>query len=79
MTVILDTDAGADGEAAAVQFEGVEGTGGLDVMYALAMEFGFRFRSYAAQSPTNQITPHPAAFDAPGDLIGDLDSFVEDM
>lgn len=75
VTLIVDTDAGGDDEVSAVSFEGVEGYGGNDVMYALAMEHEFRFRSYSAESPTNQLTPHPAAFD----YVDNVDAFVEDL
>lgn len=75
VTFIVDTDVGEDDEMAAVRFEGVEGYGGNDVMYALAMEHQFRFRSYAAKSPTSQVTPHPAAFD----YVTAVESFVEDL
>lgn len=73
--LVVETDAGEDDEVGAVQFEGVEGFGGNDVMYALGMAHEFRFRSYSAQSPTSQITPHPDAFD----VVADLDEFVENM
>jgi len=75
VTLILDTESGDDDEVAAVQFPGVEGMGGQDVMYALAMEHQFRFRSYSAQSPTTQITPHPDAFT----FVTEVDPFVEEM
>jgi hypothetical protein len=79
VTFLFDKGAGDPDEAAARQFDGVEGLAGLDVMYALAATDGFRFRSYAAQSPTTQITPHPAALDAPPDLVDDVPSFVDEM
>ncbi|WP_410766629.1 hypothetical protein [Haloferax sp. DFSO60] len=75
ITLIVDTEAGRDDEIAAVKFEGEEGYGGNDVMYALAMAHQFRFRAYSAQSPTSQITPHPAAFD----YVTNVDAFVEDL
>ncbi|MFC6732376.1 MULTISPECIES: hypothetical protein [unclassified Haladaptatus] len=75
VTLIIDTNAGADDEVAAVQFGGIDGYGGQDVMYALAMKHEFRFRSYSAQSPTNQIAFHPAAFD----FVSELNSFVEEL
>lgn len=75
VTLLLDTDRGGEGKAAGVQFEGVEGMGGNDVTYALAMEHGFRFRSYSAESPTTQVTPHPAAFDT----VADVEGYVDDL
>jgi hypothetical protein len=79
VTFLFDKGAGNPDEAAARQFDGVEGLAGLDVLYALAATDGFRFRSYAAESPTTQITPHPAALDAPPDLVDDVPSFVDEM
>ncbi|KAB1190481.1 hypothetical protein GJR96_16040 [Haloferax sp. MBLA0076] len=75
ITLIVDTDVGEDDEITAVTFEGAEGYGGNDVMYALAMAHQFRFRAYAAQSPTSQITPHPAAFD----YVTNVEAFVSDL
>ncbi|WP_224268394.1 hypothetical protein [Haloprofundus salinisoli] len=75
VTFVVDSDAGGEGEVAGVRFEGIEGFGGNDVMYVLAMVHRFRFRSYSAQSPTNQITPHPHAFT----VVGDIDAFIDDL
>lgn len=73
VTFVLEV--GDEGEAKGVRFEGVEGGAGNDVLYALAMEYGFRFRAYSGQSPTTQGTPHPGAFDA----VEDVPAFVEEQ
>jgi hypothetical protein len=75
VTLVLDAGAGDEGEAAGGRFEGLEGLGGMDVLYALAMRHQFRFRSYSAVPLVSHTAPHPDAFTA----FGELDRFVEDM
>lgn len=79
VTFVADTEPGGDDEVEASQFHGMEGLAGLDVVYGLAMLFEFRFRAYAAASPTTQLTPHLGAFDTPRDVVGHLDEFIEEM
>jgi hypothetical protein len=75
VTLVLDAGVGEDGEVAGGRFEGLEGLGGMDVLYALAMRHQFRFRSYSAVPLVSHTAPHPDAFTA----FDDLDRFVEDM
>lgn len=75
VTLVLDTDAGDDDEVAGGRFGGLEGLGGMDVLYALAMEHQFRFRSYSAVPPGRYTAPHPDAFT----VVDGVEAFVEDM
>lgn len=75
VTLVLDADAGGDDEAAGGRFEGVEGLGGMDVLYSLAMRHQFRFRSYAGVPPARHRGVHPDAFT----VVDSVDSFVADM
>jgi hypothetical protein len=75
VTLVLDTDAGGDDEVAGGRFEGIQGMGGMDVMYGLAMRHQFRFRSYCGVPPVRHTAPHPDAFTA----VDGVETFVEDM
>jgi len=75
VTLVLDADAGGDDEVAGGRFGGVEGLGGMDVLYSLAMRHQFRFRSYAGRPPARHRGPHPDAFT----VVDGVDTFVEDM
>lgn len=78
-TFVLDTDSGADDEVKGHPLEGPPEWAGNGLMYALAMEHQFRFRSYSAQSPTNQVTPHPDAFSVPTKYADDFEGFIEEI
>lgn len=83
VTFVADTDAGGAGEVEASRFGGAAGMAGQDVLYGLAMLFGFRFRAYAATPPAAATADSAdrlaGAFDAPADVVGDLDAFVDEM
>lgn len=69
----LDTTVGEADEAGRSQFQGLDGQGGFDALYALAMQHRFRFRSYAAESPTTQLGEIPDAFS----VVGEVEEFVD--
>ena len=46
------------------EYEGVNGAGGVDILFRLTMEHQFRFRSYAAALPKTPDTFLPGAYDA---------------
>lgn len=75
VTLVLDADAGGDDEVAGGRFRGIEGLGGMDVLYSLAMRHQFRFRSYAGVPPVRHRGPHPDAFT----VVDDVETFVADM
>lgn len=75
VTLVLDPEAGGDGEVAGGRFEGLPGLGGMDVLYALAMRNQFRFRSYSAEPPVAHRVLHPDAFT----VVDAVERFVEDM
>lgn len=74
-----NTESEADDEVEAHPIEGPPEWAGNGLMYALAMDHQFRFRSYSAQSPTNQVTPHPDAFTVPTEFADDFEGFIEEM
>lgn len=75
VTLVLDADAGDDDEVAGGRFGGVDGLGGMDVLYSLAMVHQFRFRSYAGVPPVGHRGPHPDAFA----VVDAVEAFVADM
>lgn len=75
VTLVLDADAGTDDEVAGGRFRGVEGLGGMDVLYSLAMRHQFRFRSYSAVPPASHTAPHPDAFT----VVDAVETFAGDM
>lgn len=76
---VMDTDSGAEDEAKVHPLQGPPEWAGNGVMYALAVKRQFRFRAYAAQSPTHQVTPHPDAFTVPTAFAEDFDGFIEEI
>lgn len=78
-TFVRDTESGAEHQVEGHPLQGPQEFAGNGVMYALAMDHQFRFRSYSAQSPTDQAKPHPDAFDAPTDFVDDFEEFIERM
>lgn len=67
-----------DGEVTEVtSMEGVVHEAGTDIVYRMAMEHQFRFRVYAAESPTTQVNPHASAFDFLKPRAETLEEFTE--
>lgn len=71
----LDATLGEADEIGQAEFQGLPERGGFGAMYALAMQRGFRFRSYSAESPTTQLREIPSAFSA----VEDVDAFVDEF
>lgn len=47
-----------------IEYDGVDGAGGVDILFTLTMEHQFRFRTYAAALPKTPDTFLPSSYDA---------------